>query len=48
MAKMKKFRFHWLDGKVDEGNGFDVADAFNRLGYGAGDVAALDWYEEVK
>lgn len=45
---MKKFRFHWLDGKTDEGEGNSVADAFTRLGFGAGAMAALDWWEEVK
>lgn len=45
---MRQFRFHWLDGKTDEGYGQDAADAFTRLGYGAGAVAALDYHEEIK
>jgi len=45
---VKKFRFHWLDGKVEEGEGFSVSDAFMRLGYGSGAMRALDWWEEVK
>lgn len=45
---MKKYRFHWLDGKVEEGEGRDVADAFTHLGYGAGALRVLDWHEEVK
>ncbi|MHC4300929.1 MAG: hypothetical protein ACYS7Y_26950 [Planctomycetota bacterium] len=45
---MKRFRFHWLDGRVEEGEGTDVADAFTRLGYGAGAASILDYYEEVK
>ncbi len=45
---MKTFRFHWLDGKVDEGKGYDVSHALSRLGYGGGALRALDYYEEVK
>jgi hypothetical protein len=45
---MKKFRFHWLDGKTSEGEGDTPADALRRLGYGGGAVRALDWWEEVK
>lgn len=45
---MKLFRFYWLDGKVEDGRGLDVADAFNRLGYSAGAIAALDYYAEVE
>jgi hypothetical protein len=41
------FRFHWRSGKPSEGRGRDVADAFSRLGYGAGAVRALDYYEIV-
>ena len=45
--KLKKFRFHWLDGKVDEGEGYTVSDAFTKLGYGGGAINALDYYEEI-
>ena len=41
------WRFHWLDGKVDEGTGGSMTDAFTRLGFGAGALQALDYYEEV-
>lgn len=44
----KKFKFHWLDGKTEVSKGTDVKDAFTRLGYGAGAIATLDWFEEVK
>jgi len=44
---MKRYRFHWRDGKIDEGEGFGVADAFTRLGYGYGALRALDYYEEI-
>jgi|BioPla2DNA2_1021312.scaffolds.fasta_scaffold391328_1 hypothetical protein len=45
---MKKFRFFWLNGDIDEAYGYDVAHAFSNLGYGGGAVRALDYYEEVK
>jgi len=45
---MKTYRFHWLDGRTEEGKGSNVADAFTHLGYSQGALAALDWYEEVK
>ena len=47
---MKKyhFRFHWLDGKTEEIWARDVQDAFSRLGYGAGAVAALNYFEVIK
>ena len=45
---MKRFRFHWLDGKVDEKEGYDAAHALTMLGYGAGALAALDYWEEIK
>lgn len=44
---MNRYAFHWLDGKVDIGEGVNVSDAFTRLGYGAGAVRALDYYEVV-
>lgn len=45
---MKRFKFYWLSGRIEEGEGTDVADAFTRLGYGAGAAAVLDYYEEVE
>lgn len=44
---MKTFRLHWLDQKTEEVQGYDIADAFRRAGYGGGAIAALDWYEEI-
>lgn len=44
---MNKYRFHWRDGKTNEGLGSSPEDAFSRLGFGAGAVAALDYYETV-
>jgi hypothetical protein len=45
---LKKFRFHWLTGEVEEAEGYDAADAFRRAGYGGGALRALDFWEEVK
>ena len=44
---MNKYRFHWLDGKISEGKGRDVAAAFTKLGYGAGALAAIDYHEVI-
>jgi hypothetical protein len=42
----KTFIFHWLGGKSEPGKGTSVSDAFIKLGYGAGAMRALDYYEE--
>jgi len=44
----KKFRLHWLHGKTEIIEGNDITDAFNKAGYGAGALRALDYYEEVR
>jgi len=44
---MKRFRFHWLDGKTEEAKGKSVSDAFTSLGYGASAINALDFWEEI-
>lgn len=44
----KLFRFVWRDGVIHEARGRDAADAINRLGFGLGALAALDYWEEVK
>lgn len=41
---MKKFTYYWLDGKREVLEGNDVADAMNRVGYGAGALRALDFH----
>lgn len=41
------FRFHWLDGKVEELRGNSASDAMNRAGYGNGALGALDYWERV-
>lgn len=45
---MKKFIFYWIDGKVEESTGLNVADAFAKLGYGSGAIRTLDYYKEVE
>jgi hypothetical protein len=45
---MKTYILHWLDGKEEEVQGYDIADAFRRAGYGGGAINALDYYEEKK
>jgi hypothetical protein len=44
---VQRYRFFWLSGMVSEGEGYDVADAFRRLGYGGGALRALDYYEQI-
>lgn len=45
---MKTFVFYWLDGTVEESSAGNVVDAFTKLGYSAGAMAALDYWEEKK
>lgn len=44
---MNLYRFHWSSGKTTENRGNDPADALTKLGYGAGAVGALDYWELV-
>jgi hypothetical protein len=46
--KTKHFKAHWLDGKIEDMEGYDIADAFHGAGYGGGVLRALDYWEEVK
>lgn len=43
-----KYRFHWKDGKTEDGEGANEADALSKLGYGGGAVAALDFFETLE
>lgn len=43
-----KFILHWLSSPTEEIEGYDIADAIRRAGYGGGAMAALDYWEEVK
>lgn len=45
---MKRYIIYWLDGKIEEVRGQTFEEAFMKAGYGAGAIAAIDYYEEVK
>ncbi len=42
------YRFHWPGGTTNEGWGEDVADALEKLGFGAASAQALDYYEVIE
>jgi len=42
---MNLYKFHWADGTVDVMASETPEAAFNKLGYGAGAMRALDYYE---
>ncbi len=42
------YRFHWPGGATNEGRGQNVADALEKLGFGAAAAAALDYFEVVE
>ena len=44
---MKRFKLYWLDGKTEVVSGRNIDDAFNKAGYGAGALRALDYYEPL-
>ena len=44
---MHTFKFYWLNGKVETGTGTSMSDAFMRLGYGGGAMAALDSWKQI-
>ena len=48
MNSYRTFVLYWLDGKVEEIQGYSIADAFSRAGYGNGAIRALDYWEEKK
>lgn len=43
--KPKEFEVYWADGKIEILRGIDIADALNSAGYGAGSLAALDYWK---
>ena len=47
MNTLKRYRFHWLDGTTNEGEGHTPAEALTLLGFGGGAVRALDYYETL-
>ncbi len=46
MSNMNKYTLYWLTGDRNIVEGESIEDAFTKAGYGAGAVAALDWYDE--
>ena len=44
---MKKFELVWKDGQKEIVQGETISDAFNRAGYGAGAIRALDSYNNL-
>lgn len=48
MIPDKIFIIHWRGGKLEEIRGFTISEGFTRVGYGAGAIRAVDWYEEKK
>lgn len=48
-SETKLYRFYWrFNDKPVQGRGINPADAFTRLGFGAGAVRVLDYYVELK
>ena len=43
---MPTFYLYWLDGKKDEVEGTNIADACRRAGIGAGALPAMDVYSD--
>jgi hypothetical protein len=46
--KMKKFIIHWNNKTTTDVEGYDIADAFRRAGFGGGILRAVDYWEEIK
>jgi hypothetical protein len=44
---MNNYRFHWINGGHVDGVGQSVEDAFTKLGYSAGALKAVDYYENL-
>ena len=45
--KIKRYRFHWRDGRTNDGQGTSPEQALTLLGFGFGAVPALDYWEEL-
>ena len=45
---MPKYKSHWKDKSTSEGEGNSAADALTHLGFGGGEVRALDYYDVEK
>jgi hypothetical protein len=44
---VKTYRFHWRDGKIEDGVGENVQKAFSALGHGSDEIDALDHHEVI-
>jgi len=44
---MKRFKLHWLDGKIETVEGTDINDACMKAGLGQGAMRAMDYWEEI-
>lgn len=40
------YKVYWLDGTSELIQGNDITDAFNKAGYGAGAINAIDFYSD--
>ncbi len=50
LSEKKRFKFYWVDGKVEESEGFTVTHALAKLGHGCGTLRLLNYWdwEEIK
>ena len=44
---MHTYKLFWLDGRQEVAKGWDIADAFRRLGYSRNAIRELDYYLRV-
>jgi len=47
VKKIRRFKVRWKTGTETYLEGFDIADAMNRAGYGRGSASIIESYEEV-
>ena len=46
-VNISTFIIYWLDKTEETFTGFDIADACNKAGIGAGAIRAIDYYKEI-
>lgn len=44
---MKRYRLFWLDGRTEDVEGYDIADACRRAGIGNGAIRAIDYFKPL-
>lgn len=44
---MKRFRFHWPEGTIEESEGEGVVEAFLELGWSLDAIVGISHYEEL-